>query len=126
MKRSPLKRGNKPLKRYTPLRKKKPGKASEPHSSIYLRWIRTLPCAVCDGRKGPSQAAHTHQLGPKGLGEKTTAKSAIPLCAHCHVFGGDSYHRLTPEWRWADYHGLDLRALVQRLNNAWQLMRGTR
>lgn len=131
MKRTPLKRGNTPLKRtplkrYTPLRTKKPGKRSEPGSSGYLRWIRTLPCIVCDGAKGPSQAAHTRATGQKPMAGKTSCRSAVPLCPWCHYFDNDSYHQLTPEYRWADFHGLDLAGIVSRLNEAYDLLRSCR
>ena len=59
-------------------------------NSEYLRWIRTLPCAVCRATRGV-EAAHT---GPHGLGQKSSDLSAIPLCARHHRTGPDSYHKL--------------------------------
>lgn len=123
MKRTPLKRGSKPLKRYTPLKQRSKRNSRRPAETNYLNWIRTLPCAVCDGAKGKSEAAHTSVLGRSGMASKATNRSCIPLCPPCHRLESDSYHQLTPEWRWADYHGLDLPCLVRRLNEAFALRR---
>ena len=77
----------------------------------YLAWIRTLPCLVC-GRTGGIEAAHT---GPHGIGQKSPDTSAVPLCAIHHRTGRDSYHKLGPR-AFERHHGLDLRAIVARLN----------
>jgi hypothetical protein len=77
----------------------------------YLAWIRTRPCLVC-GRIGGIEAAHT---GPHGMGQKSPDTSAIPLCARHHRTGNDSYHKLGPR-AFELHHGLDLRAIVRRLN----------
>jgi hypothetical protein len=79
--------------------------------SRYLAWIRTLPCVVCGSTKG-IEASHT---GPRGLGQKSPDSSAIPLCAHHHRTGRDSYHKLGAR-RFAGLHGLDIPSLVRRLN----------
>ncbi len=59
----------------------------------YLTWIRSLGCAVCG--KGRTErvrveAAHTSALGPRGLSQKSSDFSAIPLCFWDHVGGPDS------------------------------------
>jgi hypothetical protein len=77
----------------------------------YLAWIRTLPCLVC-GKTGGIEAAHT---GPHGLGQKSPDTSVVPLCARHHRTGRDSYHKLGPR-AFERQHGLDLRAIVARLN----------
>ena len=77
----------------------------------YLRWIRSLPCAVCRTTYAV-EAAHT---GPHGLGQKSSDLSAIPLCGKHHRTGDDSYHRLGPR-RFAEAHQLDIRATVARLS----------
>ena len=107
------------LMRRTPfpprLGKQRRGPARSPE---YLAWIRTLPCAVCRRRPTiflPIEAAHTHALGPRGLGQKSSDFSAIPLCFWHHRADNDSYHVLG-ERRFAAAHGLDLLALVERLN----------
>ena len=77
----------------------------------YLKWIRTLPCAVCRTRRGV-EAAHT---GPHGLGQKSSDLSAIPLCARHHRTGQDSYHKLGPR-RFAEAHQLNVPQIVARLS----------
>ncbi|MGA3028350.1 MAG: hypothetical protein ABSF98_26680 [Bryobacteraceae bacterium] len=77
----------------------------------YLQWIRTLPCTVCATIRGV-EAAHT---GPRGLSQKSSDTSAIPLCARHYRTGDDSYHRLGPR-RFSEVHGLDIPALVARLS----------
>ena len=77
----------------------------------YLKWIRTLPCAVCRATRGV-EAAHT---GPHGLGQKSSDLSAIPLCARHHRTGPDSYHKLGPR-KFAEVHRLNIPALVARLS----------
>jgi hypothetical protein len=123
LKRTPLKRGTKRLKRYTPLRKSKPGKKSEPGSSGYLKWIRSLPCVVCGGVRGKSEAAHTKILGVSGMAQKSTYRSCIPLCCWDHTLRFDSYHETQPEAEWAELHGLDLPSLVRSLNALWDSLR---
>src|SRR5450755_2947081 len=82
-----------------------------PRSSLYLAWVRTLPCVVCGETRG-IEASHT---GPHGLGQKSSDYSAIPLCAKHHRTGADSYHRLGPR-KFARMHLLDIAAIVRRLN----------
>src|SRR5207247_1205917 len=77
----------------------------------YLTFIRSLPCAVC-GTCRHIEAAHT---GPRGLGQKSSDLSAIPLCAPEHRTGPKSYHKLGPH-KFVTIHGLDIPALVARLN----------
>jgi hypothetical protein len=46
-----------------------------------------LGCIVCAGVRGRAtviEAAHTNAMGPRGLGQKTTDFSAIPLCSGHH------------------------------------------
>ena len=77
----------------------------------YLAWIRTLPCLIC-GRTGGVEAAHT---GPHGMAQKSADTSAVPLCARHHRTGRDSYHKLGAR-AFERRHGVDLRAVVERLN----------
>ncbi len=65
----------------------------------YLKFIRSLPCAVCPlGRQWTiTEAAHT---GPHGLSQKSDDHTAIPLCAGHHREGRFSLHTLGKEfWR---------------------------
>jgi hypothetical protein len=49
------------------------------------------------------------------MAQKSPDTSAIPLCARHHRTGSDSYHKLGPR-AFELRHGLDLRAIVARLN----------
>jgi hypothetical protein len=114
---APLRRGL-PPKRHVPVRKKRSrprrGPDRNPH---YLAWIRTLPCVVC-GTSSAVEAAHTNALGPRGMGQKTSDFSAIPLCSGHHQLDTDSYHRLGEE-RFAREHCIDLPEIVTALNRIY-------
>lgn len=77
----------------------------------YLAWIRSQPCIVC-GSRWSVEASHT---GPRGLGQKSSDFSAIPLCRRHHRTGDDSYHKLGPR-RFAQVHNLDIPTIVRRLS----------
>jgi hypothetical protein len=77
----------------------------------YLAWIRSQPCLICGSRWGV-EASHT---GPRGLGQKSSDFSAIPLCHKHHRTGEDSYHKLGAR-RFAQVHNLDIPAIVRRLS----------
>jgi len=119
----PLERGL-PPKRRVPVRKKRfqPRRGPD-RSPEYLSWIRTLGCAVCSRVSGGAtvvEAAHTNVLGPRGMGQKTTDFSAIPLCSGHHRENLDSYH-LLGETEFSHKHGIDLKDLVLRLQGRfWQ------
>jgi hypothetical protein len=106
--------------RRTPLRRRKRIRLRRPEprrgpdrDDAYLAWIRTLCCAVC-GRDSGVEAAHTPALGVRGLSQKSSDYSAIPLCFGHHRGNADSYHCLG-ERKFVEMHGLDIRELVQRL-----------
>ena len=89
---------------------------------MLFRSIRTLGCVVCGRPPGSVliEAAHTNAIGPRGLGQKTTDFSAIPLCSGHHRENPDSYHALG-ETAFSLMHGLELSALVVALQNRfWQ------
>src|SRR5438094_1944810 len=77
----------------------------------YLAWIRKQPCLVC-GTRWRIEASHT---GPRGLAQKSSDRSAIPLCARHHRTGDDSYHKLGPR-KFSEVHQLNLPAIVARLS----------
>ena len=77
----------------------------------YLQWIRTLPCSVCRTTRAV-EAAHT---GARGLSQKASDLSVIPLCARHHRTGDDSYHKLGPR-KFSEVHHLDLPSMVARLS----------
>lgn len=111
-----------PLSRTAFVRKPRRPRRGPARSPKYLGWIRTLCCAVC-GRV-PSEcfrieAAHTYVLGPRGLSQKSSDFSAIPLCFWHHRCDSDSYHSLG-EQRFAEVHGIDLKELVSKLTHAYR------
>ncbi len=101
--------------------RKEPRRGPE-RCQAYLAWIRTLRCAVCwKGCQETIQidAAHTSALGPRGLNQKSSDFSAIPLCFWHHSGGPDSYHHLG-ERKFAARHGIDIHALVFALNTLYR------
>src|ERR1022692_4598326 len=115
---APLSRGL-PPKRRVPVRKMRfqPRRGPD-RSPEYLAWIRTLPCLVCSRVSGGAtviEAAHTNALGSRGVGQKTSDFSAIPLCSWHHRAGQNSYHRLGERW-FAQAHQIHLLEVVQTLN----------
>jgi hypothetical protein len=114
----PLQRGLPPERRVAVRPKRSRPRRGPERSPEYLAWIRILPCAVCSRVSGGTtviEAAHTNALGARGMGQKTTDISAIPLCTDHHREARDSYHRLG-EQRFAQAHQLDLPQLVAALN----------
>jgi len=87
----------------------------------YLRFIRSLPCACCGSRRGIESA---HQ-GPRGLGQRSSDLSAIPLCQEHHRTGPKAYHRLGPV-AFGEVHGIDVTRLIVRLNAAYELIQEKR
>ena len=113
-----------PPKRIVPVRKMRLQPRRGPdRSPEYLAWIRTLGCVVCSGVSGAAtvvEAAHTNALGRRGIGQKTSDFSAIPLCGAHHRENPDSYHRLG-EQKFSHTHGIDLHGLVRALRSRfWQ------
>jgi hypothetical protein len=49
------------------------------------------------------------------MGQKSSDRSAIPLCARHHRTGNDSYHKLGPA-KFAQVHRLSIREIVARLS----------
>ena len=120
---APLPRGL-PPKRRVPVRKMRLEPRRGPvRSAEYLTWIRTLGCVVCSRVSGGAtviEAAHTNALGSRGMEQKTTDFSAIPLCSGHHREGPDSYHR-PGEQGFSYKHGIDLQEIVLRLQSRfWQ------
>jgi len=90
MKRSPMKRSTKPMKRTAWLRTSGPAMTRTPmksrrksvvaHAMAYFKRVAALPCAQC-GIHGFSQAAHSNrQQDGKGLGLKANYLATFPLC----------------------------------------------
>jgi hypothetical protein len=114
----PFRRSVPPQRRVPARRRRARPRRGPERCADYLDWIRTLGCTVC-ARVSRGwiviEAAHTNVLGPRGLGQKSSDFSAIPLCSAHHRQDRDSYHRLGEE-RFAEEHKLDLRELVGTLN----------
>lgn len=113
----------------------------------YLAWIRTLPCVVCyldywldvilepsdeeawatlmffpttqwgsTWQKSPTEAAH---MGIRGLGQKCSDYSTLPLCAHeHHREGPESAHKLGKQF--CGHHGFNQDALIAALRCRWK------
>jgi len=84
----------------------------------YLEWIHTLPCLCCG--RGPVEA---HHFGPRGLGQKVSDRSTIPLCPEHHRNGKDAVHKLGPR-KFQELWEVDLPALIERLNWAYDAQSG--
>ncbi len=81
----------------------------------YLAFVRSLPSAV-SGRSR-CEAAHT---GPHGIGQKSSDLNCIPLTAIEHrQYGADPV-------AFCLKHGLDVPALIARLNAAYELKQAGR
>jgi hypothetical protein len=116
----PVQRGL-PPKRRVPVRKKRSRPRRGPERNPdYLAWIRTLGCLVCGRLPGsvPIEAAHTNVLGPRGMAQKSSDFSAIPLCAAHHRQNSDSYHHLGEEG-FEHAHQIQLNELVEALNSLY-------
>src|ERR1019366_3723974 len=92
-----------------------------------LAWIQTLPCVVRSRVSGGAtviEAAHTNALGRRGMGQKTTDFSAIPLCSRHHRTNPDSYRVLGKN---GFSNGIDLKKLVLALKSRfWQVVPASR
>ncbi|WP_280568208.1 hypothetical protein [Chromohalobacter sp. 296-RDG] len=106
-----------PIGRKTPLRAKAPmnrkrerrtapkRKASTDtrwRSPVYLAWVRSLPCCVCDG---PADSAHhligMYQIG--GMGLKAPDSLCMPVCdgpggCHARIHAEKNLRDMQPAW----------------------------
>ena len=77
----------------------------------HLKWLRTLPCAIC-GKRGNIHAAHLRAASPRygkravGFGQKPDDCWATPLCADHHLLGDDAQHHGNELAFWAR-NGID-------------------
>jgi hypothetical protein len=117
------------------MRQRRPGRKPRPGVDIaYLAFVRKLPCVVCGARGGrlvgdvfySVEAAHTRVFGMRGMAQRSPDRSAIPLDGWCHRDAPDSYHKLTPEHRWAEYHEIDVPATVDQVNHAFDRIQKAR
>lgn len=86
----------------------------------YRGFIRSLPCAAC-GSTYDVEAAHTGT--DRGMAQKASDYSCIPLCSDCHTQAPDSHHRdrQACEDRIFARHNTSVAQLVKSLNREWRL-----
>lgn len=112
MKRTPLKRSTKPLR-------KKPRTKSE-KLRIYgppgfIEWIHEQRCIACGqipSQDYPSHAAHTETGGVSRKGDWT---SIVPLCFACHILIGHQSGNKTLEALW----DIDLEVAAIAIQEQW-------
>jgi hypothetical protein len=94
---------------------------------LYLHWIGTLPCCVCQAhidraeesgnyvsweQKTRTERAH---LGPHGLSQKVPDRRVVPLCGYHHRDAAASLHALGPKVFWM-LHSLNPEELITEYN----------
>jgi hypothetical protein len=85
----------------------------------HLRWIRTLPCAIC-GIRRDIHAAHIRSASPRhgkfgvGIGEKPDDCWTVPLCSDHHLWDFEAQHQVTEAVFWRE-HRIDPFALALAL-----------
>ena len=82
-------------------------------SRAHLDWVRTLPCAACGQSWRDSDPAHVRIGTDGGTGLKPSDRWVVPLCHPHHA----EQHRIG-ERSFAARHGLDLKAVAERVWNA--------
>ena len=103
----------------TPVRKRRRGqRRGTERSEEYKAFVRERGCATCPSRY-EIEAAHTTVLGPRGLSQRASDFSCIPLCRWCHRFSNHSYHVLG-EKKFAIAWKLDIKAIVATLRAEWE------
>ncbi len=99
--------------------------------ALYLAWLHTLPCVICESLRlamveagfhdavspqfGRTEAAH---VGARGLSQKCPDREAIPLCRNHHREGAVSIHKLQRLF-WG-YWELDRDVLIETLNAKYE------
>ena len=67
-------------------------------SDLHLKWIRTLPCAICN-KQGGIHAAHLraaslrHGKLATGIGQKPDDSWTVPLCGKHHLLDEAAQHQ---------------------------------
>ena len=80
-------------------------------SDLHLKWIRTLPCAIC-GKQGNIHAAHLRTASPRHgklatpMGRKPDDSWVTPLCLEHHTLGEAAQHQ-DQELAFWKHHGID-------------------
>lgn len=84
----------------------------------YMDWVARKPCCVPNCGRWPSTPAHTKALGRRGMGQKTSDRSVIPLCWIPHHLEFDQGKRSADLF--AADHNLDIPAIVRALNEEYE------
>ncbi len=101
-----------------PSRKESALSQKPPRDARYRAWIRSLPCAVCERTLG-IEAPHTGNFQDgKGMRQKASDYTCIPLCAEHHRVGREAWHNIGPE-AFEQRFELDIKGLVKLLNKLW-------
>ena len=88
-------------------------------AGLHLKWIRTLPCAIC-GKRGNIHAAHLRASSPRngklstGIAQKPDDSWTTPLCLEHHILGEEAQHQESELDFWIR-HGIDPFALALAL-----------
>ena len=129
---APLKRA--PPKRSSPPRKRRAGpprRSSRVLDPAYLAWLRTMRCWSCWQREYAhecawprdylvSEAAHIGlSTETRGMSQKVSDTSAIPLCAGCHQHSNDAIHKGNPDAFFAA-RGSDRDSVIDLFNGLWR------
>lgn len=108
------------LARTSPLKRKarlKPRRSSRARSPAFLTFVRDLPCCFCSSRV----KVEAHHMGERGLGQKASDNTAVPLCRPCH---GAWHDASGPFKNWGKYNrALWADFMVGKVQAAWE-MRG--
>lgn len=87
-----------------------PGRAKRPQRNRdYREFIKSHPCEIC----GQNWLVDPCHVGPHALSRKACDLTCIPLCRRHH----DQYDA-DPK-AFAERHGLDVYAVIARLNGEW-------
>lgn len=95
----------------------------------YLRFIHCFRCIACNRGAliyvlpwAPPSGVQAHHAGTRGLSQKASDRSALPLCLRHHDRGSaDSVH--TRGKRFWEENGLDKDDLIRRLNELYDSLK---
>ena len=87
--------------------------------SQYLTFVRRFPCVSC----GSSRRVEAAHIGPRGLKQRTSDFTALPICFTCHQDGAGALHKVGPE-AFQRLQALDFAALQGMFNHFYFLRMG--
>jgi hypothetical protein len=79
----------------------------------YLAFVRSLPCCMCGSRR----SVEAHHTGPRGLSQKSSDYSAIPLCALLHHRGGKHSYHVLGRRAFEEHHKISIAQIVRQLSD---------